>query len=253
MAKLATYADKYKHVRFERRDGILLVTLHTDGGKLRWGAGPHAELAYAFQDIGADRGNKVVILTGSGEAFLDALAPDMPDSIDARAWDHVYWDGKKLIMNLLDIEVPMIAAVNGPATIHAELAVLCDIVLAAEHAVFQDAAHMPGGLVPGDGVHVIWPLLLGINRGRYFLLTGQKLSAHEALQLGVVSEVLPRGDLMDRAWALATQLAEKPPLTLRYARVALTQQLKKLMLENLGYGLALEGLAATEHGPVRKK
>ena len=253
MAKLETYASKYKHVRFERRDGVLLVTLHTEGAKLRWGAGPHAELAYAFQDIGADRANKVVILTGTGAAFIDALAPDMPDSIDARAWDHVYWDGKKLLMNLLDIEVPMIAAVNGPATIHAELAVLCDIVLAADHATFQDAAHMPGGLVPGDGVHVVWPLLLGMNRGRYFLLTGQKLSAKEALDLGVVSEVLPHGELLDRAWTLAGQLAEKPPLTLRYARVALTQQLKKLMHDNLGYGLALEGLAATEHWPMGKR
>jgi enoyl-CoA hydratase/carnithine racemase len=79
--------------------------------------------------------------------------------------------------------------VNGPVNIHAELAVLSDIVLASENAAFQDAPHFPNGLVPADGVHVIWPYLLGRNRGRYFLLTGERLSAQEALRLGVVAEV----------------------------------------------------------------
>jgi enoyl-CoA hydratase/carnithine racemase len=166
-----------------------------------------------------------------------------------RVWNHIYGNAKQLLMNLLDIEVPMIAAVNGPVFIHAELAVLCDIVLAAEHAVFQDAPHFLNGLVPGDGVHVVWPLVLGMNRGRYFLLTGQKLSAQEALRLGVVSEVLPAANLLPRAWELAEQLIKQPPLTLRYARVVLTQRLKQLMLENLGYGLALQGLGANDYWP----
>ena len=154
---------------------------------------------------------KVVIMTGTGDDFCAGMDWPRLARRTPRDWDKTYWEGKRLLMNLLDIEVPMISAVNGPALIHAEIAVLSDIVLAAENAAFQDAPHFPRGTVPGDGVHVVWPLLLGPNRGRYFLLTGQKLSAREALELGVVNEVLPRENLLPRAWELAEQLAQQPP------------------------------------------
>lgn len=249
MSKLEEYANKYRHVRMERRNGILQISFHTAGGSLKWGGGVHGDLSRCFAEIGSDPENKVVIMTGTGENFIADFDPTTLGKITPRAWDHVSFDAKRLQMNLLDIEVPMIAAVNGPATIHPELAVLCDIVLAAEHAVFQDSPHFLKGIVPGDGAHVVWPLVLGPNRGRYFLLTGQKLSAHEALQLGVVNEVLPREKLLPRAWELAEQLAQRPPLTVRYARVVLTQQLKRIMLDDLGYGLALEGLAANDYWP----
>lgn len=224
--------------------------MHTDGSDLIWGFAPHQELGYCFGDIASDPENKVVIFTGSGDTFIHR--EDLGGGqVDAKAWgEHVLPDAKRLLMNLLEIQAPMIAVVNGPATVHAELALLCDIVLAAEHSVFQDAPHYPSGLVPGDGVHVVWQMLLGLNRGRYFLMTGQQLSAHEALQLGVVNEVMPQAQLLDRAWALARLIRARPPLTTRLTREAMLMQVKRAMLDQLPYGLALEGLAACDYWPT---
>ena len=247
MSTLQQYAGKYQNIRMERRDGILQMTFHTDGGPLQWGGGPHEEFPRAFADVGADPDNRVIILTGTGDAFSGppgsaAGTPKRPP----REWDKTYWEGKRLLLNLLDIEVPMIAAVNGPALRHSEIPLLCDIVLAADTAAFQDSGHFMSGLVPGDGVHIVYPMLLGVNRGRYFLLTGQSIGAEEALRLGLVSEVLPPGELLPRAWALAEQLAAQSDLVLRYTRVATTQYLKRQMQELLGYGLALEGLGSAD-------
>jgi len=247
---LDEYAAKYEHLRLHREDGILQLTMHSAGKDLIWGFGPHQELGYCFADIASDPENKVVILTGSGDTFIHK--EDLGGGkVDARAWgEHVLPDAKRLLMNLLEIQAPMIAAVNGPATVHAELALLCDIVLAAEHSVFQDAPHYPSGLVPGDGVHVVWQMLLGLNRARYFLLTGQQLAAQEALALGVVNEVMPQAQLLDRAWALARLLRARPALTTRLTREAMLMQVKRAMLEQLPYGLALEGLAACDYWPA---
>jgi enoyl-CoA hydratase/carnithine racemase len=250
MAKFDEYANKYQTIRMERRNGILQLTFHTDGGPLRWGLPPHRDFTYAFADIGSDPENKVIIMTGTGDEFSGPRpsGPHRPGGTP-RAWDAIYWEGKHLLQNLLDIEVPMISAINGPALRHCEIPLLCDIVLAAEHAEFQDSAHFPSGLVPGDGMHIVMPLLLGPNRGRYFLLTGQIIPARQAQELGLVNEVLPKDKLLPRAWELAEQLLKQPPLTLRYARVAITQEIKRKLLDLLGYGLVLEGLGALDKEP----
>lgn len=244
MAAYEEYSQKYESVAMSRADGILEVTLQTKGDSLTWGALPHRELPDAFHDIASDRGNRVVILTGAGDNFCVARDNSLSKTRDSpTGWDVIYWEGKRLLENLLSIEVPVISAVNGPARHHAELPVLSDIVLASKTALFQDHAHFYSGVVPGDGVQFIWQQVLGMNRGRYFLLTGQEINADEAKALGVVAEVLAPQDLMPRARTLARQLAEKSDLTLRYTRVALVQHLRRTVLQDLGYGLALEGLA----------
>jgi enoyl-CoA hydratase/carnithine racemase len=252
------YAERHSSVRMRREDGILEMTFHTDGGPLRWSKRAHEDLERAFLEAGRDRDNEVIILTGTGDEYCGpAVQPsgtggagghhNARKPISAMEWDQYwYWEGKHLLMNLLNIEVPVIAAINGPAVRHPEIPLLSDIVLASDTTTIQDSAHFNGGLVPGDGVHIVFPLLMGLNRGRYFLLTGQVLDARQSLDLGLVNEVMPQDQLLPRAWTLARQLLQRPPLLRRYARVMLTQDLKKRMHELLGYGLALEGLAAVQ-------
>jgi enoyl-CoA hydratase/carnithine racemase len=246
--QLADYATRYNTIRFERTDGVLELIMHSRGGEAQWGSSPnslHAELGSAFFDLARDPENKVVILTGTGRSFVASMDRQerQPEPTLAEMWDRIYDEGISLLENLLSIPVPVIGAVNGPAFIHAELAVLSDIVLAAEHAEFADLAHAPGNCVPGDGVHTVWPMLLGPNRGRYFLLTGQKLSAQQALELGVVSEVLPADELMPRARQLARQLAALPRRQLRHTRTVLVRHIRRRLREDLDIGLAVEALA----------
>jgi enoyl-CoA hydratase/carnithine racemase len=256
MSTLDQYAAKYQSARMERRDGVLEVTLHTEGQSLRWGFLPHAELPELFHDIGADRDNRVVILTGTGPEFSGPRATPGTSSFPTRPSidriDRIHWEGRHLLMNLLNIEVPVISAINGPAWRHSEIPLLCDIVLAADTAQFQDSAHFASEVVPGDGMHIVYPLLLGMNRGRYFLLTGQTLDAVKALDLGLVAEVHPPDRLMARARELAADLARKPTLALRYTRLLLTEALRRQMHDLLGYGLGMELLALGEkpEGPA---
>jgi enoyl-CoA hydratase/carnithine racemase len=247
MSTFEQYATSYQSIRMRREDGILEMRFHTDDGPLRWGLLPHRELESAFLDVARDRENEVVILTGTGDEFCGPAVPPGAhpnrNSMTPAIYDPIYWEGKHLLMNLLNIEVPVISAINGPAVRHAEIPLLSDIVLAADDAYLQDTAHFQGGMVPGDGMHVVMPLLMGMTRGRYFLLTAQKVGAEEALSLGLYNEVLPRSEVLLRAWTLARALLQQARLVRRYTRVVLTEELKQRLQPLLGYGLALEGLA----------
>lgn len=239
------YSQRYEHIRFERDDaGVLEVTLHSEGKPLVWTSQAHDELAYAFTDISTDPETAVVVLTGTGDAFCPEIDFSTFNLGTASDWSHIIFEGQRLLNNLLSIEVPVIAAINGPALIHPEIPVLSDITIAAETTVFQDGPHFPSGIVPGDGAHTVWYHVLGPQRGRYFLLTGQELDAQKALDYGVVNEVLPLEQVLPRARELAANIASKPALARRYGRVVLTREWKRLLHEQLGFGLTHEALAA---------
>jgi enoyl-CoA hydratase/carnithine racemase len=246
MPMFNSYCDKYENVRMKREDGILEVALHTQGDPLVFNGYVHEALVGAFRDIGDDPENHVVILTGTGSEFCAQITGDGFDFFTPSGYDKILREGTKVLENILDIQVPMIAAINGPVTAHSEYALLCDIVIAAENAYFQDAPHPAFGIVPGDGLHIVWPEVIGEIRGRYFLLSGQKLSAVEARAYGAVNEVVSREALLPRAWELAQHMKKQNPLTLRYTRMALSNRFRRRLQEELSYGLALEGISAAQ-------
>jgi enoyl-CoA hydratase/carnithine racemase len=247
MAKFDTYKDSFPHAKLIRSpDGVLEVVLHTDGDTLVFDGYIHEEFVDLFHQIGQDADNRVVILTGAGKAFIDRIEPAGFDFFTPRGYDKIYREGKKVLANLLDVSVPVIAALNGPTTVHSEYVLLCDIVIATPDTVFQDKPHFSFGIVPGDGIHSLWPHVIGSIRGRYFVLTQQTLDVEEAKMLGVVNEIVSREQLLKRAREIAVGIAKLPPLTASYTRLALTQSLRHLVDESVGFGLALEGISAAD-------
>ena len=247
MSRLEAYRDSFHHAHLTRsKSGVLEVALHTDGGTLVFDGYAHEQFVDLFHAIGADPDNRVVILTGSGAAFMESISSDGFDFFSPQGYDKIYREGKKVLMNILDIEVPLIAAVNGPVRLHSEYILLADIVLASPSTVFQDQPHFEFGIVPGDGVHLLWQEVIGTVRGRYFILTRQELDADTAREWGAVNEIVPTDTLLARAREIAEGLAKLPRLTTRYTRIALTQRLRRIVDEGIGYGLALEGISAAD-------
>jgi enoyl-CoA hydratase/carnithine racemase len=247
MSRFETYRDSFPNARLTRSEtGVLEVTLHTDGDILVFNGHTHEQFVDLFHALGSDPDNRVVILTGSGDAFMESISPDGFDFFSPRGYDKIYREGRKVLMNILDIEVPLIAAVNGPTRLHSEYILLADIVLATPATVFQDKPHFDFGIVSGDGVHLLWQEAIGTVRGRYFIFTRQELDAETAKAWGAVNEIVPADKLLFRAREIAEGLATLPPLTTRYTRIAMTQKLRRIIDEGVTLGLALEGISAAD-------
>src|SRR5947207_6795058 len=168
MAKFDTYREAFPNARLSRKpNGVLEVALHTDGGKLLFNGHTHEQFVDLFHAIGEDHHNRVVILTGSGDAFMDAISPEGFDFFSPQGYDKILREGRKVLSNILDIESPMIAALNGPVLLHSEYALLTDIILATPETVFQDKPHFDFGIVPGDGVNLLWPEVIDSIRALF--------------------------------------------------------------------------------------
>src|SRR5258707_6944138 len=204
MSRLEAYRDSFHNARLARsKSGVLEVALHTDGGTLVFDGHAHEQFVDLFHSIGSDPDNRVVILTGTGPAFMESISPEGFDFFTPQGYDKIYREGKKVLMNILDIEVPLIAAVNSPLRPHSEYILLSDIVPATPSTVFQDKPHFEFGIVPGDGVHLLCEEVIGTIPGRYFILTRQKLAPQAANELGASNEIVPAANLIARAREIA--------------------------------------------------
>lgn len=212
-----------------QRDGDVLTAvidnprsrLNTVDGQL------HEDLTALFRMLKREDEARVAILTGSKGAF--SAGGDFgwfPTLRDTAKLDHLRRDAKQLIWDLVDIEIPIIAAVNGPAVgLGASIALLCDVIFMAEDAVVSDP-HVRVGLVAGDGGTAIWPLLVGPARAKEYLMTGNPLSAEEAERIGLVNRVFAADQLMPETVAFARRLAKGAPLAIRFTKMAVNKLIK---------------------------
>lgn len=249
-AKFADYRNLYEHAVLDRRDGILEIRLHSNGGPLIWSREPNEELEHLFRVVRDDPENLAVILTGTGDAFMPVKSVGPERQYDPFIWNSAIRAGLRVHTELLEIEVPVISAINGPCMVHMELPLLGDLVVATSTTKFQDSPHLMQGMVPGDGMHFIMQHLMGRTRANYFLLMSQVINAEQAREWGLVNEIVEPDRLLPRAWEIAEQLVTHPPLNLRYSKILLAEDLKRRLLEHGRLGLALEGLAAVASWPV---
>jgi enoyl-CoA hydratase/carnithine racemase len=250
---LDEYQNKYENVKLARdARGVLTITLHSNGGAPNYENNVKNQLVDVFWNVGADRDNEVVIFTALGDSMLADYGGAMrgggkpgPGFLDT--WPETEWNTKHALENLLDIEVPIISAIPGPCNHHTEWVLLSDVVLASPTFSFSDNGHFLTGRVPGDGAQIVYPMLMGANRARYFMLTGQIMGVEEAHRLGIVNEIVPRANLLARANEIAAEILRRPRAARRGSRIVFTYPFKKAVVEQLGYGLMLEGYGSLDN------
>src|ERR1700740_1314318 len=236
------YFGDYNNLKLTRDDkGVLVAEFHTNGGPFIMTAPSHTEFVEAFYRIAQDRANKIVILTGAGGEFItDVDWSSFGDVTDPGVWSQVHDEGVQVLENIANIRVPVIAAIEGRAHVHSDYALLASVIVAAESATFQDVAHFPAGVAPGDGIFTTWSYRAGAGRAEAFLLNPQPLAARAAYEWGVVTEVVPKGRALSRARELAALYLKAPEVTRRNHRIHFIQSLKERIIREVGYGLSLD-------------
>jgi len=232
----------YRALHFDRIGDVLRVVVdHPDSGLNAVDALLHGEFTRLFRDLKREDEARAVLFTGRGRAF--SAGGDFawfPTLDDLEKLEHLRRDAKQMIWDLLDVELPIVAALNGPAVgLGASLALLCDAIFMADTASLSDP-HVRVGIVAGDGGAAIWPLVLGPARAKQFLLTGDALSAEEAWRLGLVNRVVPADALEAEALAFAQRLAAGAPLAVRYTKQAVNKLVKDALNTAFDTSTALE-------------
>ena len=229
-------------LRTERVGAVLRVTIaHPTSPVNAVDDALHRDLTQLFADLRRERDARAIVLTGQGRAF--SAGGDFawfPQLREPGRMEALRQDAKQLIWDLVDVELPIVAAVNGPAMgLGASIALLCDVIFMADTATIGDP-HVKVGIVAGDGGAAIWPLLVGPARAKQYLLTGDPLSAAEAERIGLVNRVVPAAELDREAMAFAARLAAGAPLAVRYTKLAVNKLVKDALNVAFDTSTALE-------------
>ena len=232
----------YRTLHFERLGDVLRVTIdHPESALNAVDDLLHRELTRLFADLRRETRARAVVLAGRGQAF--SAGGDFawfPTLDDLERLEALRREAKQMIWDLLDVPIPIVAAVGGPAVgLGASIALLCDTVFIAESAHVADP-HVAVGLVAGDGGTAIWPLAVGPARAKQYLLTGDPVPAREAERIGLVNFVVADDALADDALAFARRLAAGAPLAIQYTKQAVNKQVKAALNLSFDAATALE-------------
>lgn len=235
-------SHEFTTIDFAREGDVLVVTIDHPTSPINAVDGAlHEDLAALFPRLQSEREARAVLLTGRGRAF--SAGGDFawfPTLQDPTALEHLRLDAKAMIWDLLDVHLPIVAAVNGHAMgLGASIALLCDVVFVSERATIGDP-HVTVGLVAGDGGTIAWPLVLGPMLAKRFLLTGDAVRADEAVRLGLAHRAVAPEDLHAEALAFATRLAAGAPLAVQYTKAAINAWVKSTAAPSFDLAQAYE-------------
>lgn len=242
---MINYAD-FQHILFERREhGVLWITLNRPEKLNAANRRLHTELVELWDTIDRDPEVVVAVVTGAGRAF--SAGGDLQMVEDAyQNYDEITRildEARDLVYNMLRCRKPIISAINGPAVgAGLVVALLADISIAAETARLADG-HVRMGVAAGDHAAIIWPLLCGMAKSKYYLMTSDFVDGREAERIGLVSLCVPDDQLLDKATEVAANLATGPRHAIQFTKRALNQWLLQagpifdhsLALEMLGF------------------
>lgn len=233
--------SSYQALKVDMDDGILTVSLNRPDVRNAINQEMRSEMGRIWGDIASDKAVDVVILTGEGENFsVGGDANDMADGNIHPLNNNVFGRARHKISAMLEVEAPIIAALRGYTVgLGANLALLCDIVIAEESVKFGDP-HVKMGVVAGDSACVIWPLLCGVHRAKQYLMTGDLMTATEAERIGLFNQVVPDGMAYDEALKFARKLQAGPKLAVRWTKHVLNKQVQEQYNLVMDTSLALE-------------
>ncbi|MBR0713975.1 enoyl-CoA hydratase/isomerase family protein [Bradyrhizobium liaoningense] len=239
----------YTYLLVEKRpSGVAVVTMNRPEilNAVNWEM--HDELERVFIDLDSDKDVRAIVLTGAGRGFCSG---GDQKTLDKSTVPSATRGGRHLIRNILEVEAPIIAAVNGAAVgLGATLALMCDIVFADSSARFADT-HVTAGVVAGDGGAVMWPLLIGPARAKHYLMTGDFISAEKAAAIGLINEVVTGPDVRDHAIEYAEMLASGPRDAIVWTKYSVNKIIKEYTHLLLDTSTALETL--TFASPERRE